>query len=46
MILVVIHYFPDLEYAAPIWGGLPKYLEDEIQHVKTDALTSLGNLLH
>ena len=25
---------PVLEYAVPIWGGLPKFLEDVIQHVQ------------
>ena len=40
---------PVLEYAAPIWRGLPKYLEDEIQHVQDRCLDIIGlprNSLH
>lgn len=33
---------PVPEYAAPIWGGLPKYLADELQHVQDRSLDIIG----
>ncbi len=33
---------PILEYASPVWGGIPKYLEEEIERVQQRTLTILG----
>ena len=27
---------PVLEYASPLWAGLPDYLKQEIEHIQTD----------
>ena len=35
---------PVLEYAAPIWGGLPQYLTYELESVQTRSLKILGLL--
>ena len=34
---------PILEYAAPIWGGLPEYLTEEIGQVQNKCLKILGS---
>jgi hypothetical protein len=31
-----------LEYASPVWGGLPKYLEDEIEQIQTRSMKIIG----
>ena len=38
---------PVLEYASPVWGGLPIYLEEDLQrvHIVEVSLVSLGTLL-
>ncbi|CAB4044592.1 Hypothetical predicted protein, partial [Paramuricea clavata] len=33
---------PILEYASPVWGGIPKYLEVEIERVQQRSLRILG----
>ena len=33
---------PLLEYAAPIWGGFPKYLSDEIENIQERSMRILG----
>ena len=33
---------PVLEYAAPIWGGLPQYLTDELESIQTRSLKIIG----
>ena len=33
---------PILEYAAPIWGGLPQYLTDEIESIQNRCMKILG----
>ncbi|CAB3995027.1 RNA-directed DNA polymerase from mobile element jockey, partial [Paramuricea clavata] len=33
---------PILEYASPVWGGIPKYLEAEIERVQQRSLRILG----
>ena len=33
---------PLLEYASPIWGGIPCYLEDEIERVQKRCMRILG----
>ncbi|CAB4008474.1 Hypothetical predicted protein [Paramuricea clavata] len=33
---------PVLEYAAPIWGGLPQYLTDEIESIQNRCIKILG----
>jgi hypothetical protein len=33
---------PILEYASPVWGGIPKYLETEIERVQQRSLRILG----
>ena len=33
---------PILEYASPVWGGLPKYLEKEIEQVQTRSMKIIG----
>ena len=33
---------PILEYASPVWGGLPGHLEDEIERVQNRCLRILG----
>ncbi len=33
---------PALEYAAPIWGGLPQYLVDEIESIQNRCIKILG----
>ena len=33
---------PILEYASPVWGGLPKYLEDEIEQIQTRSMKIIG----
>jgi hypothetical protein len=33
---------PILEYALPVWGGIPKYLETEIERVQQRSLRILG----
>ena len=30
------------EYASPVWGGLPKYLEDEIEQIQTRSMKIIG----
>ena len=31
-----------MEYGAPIWGGIPKYLVDELESIQTRSLRILG----
>ena len=33
---------PILEYASPVWAGLPNYLHDEIERVQSRSLRILG----
>ena len=33
---------PLLEYASPIWGGLPTYLEEDLQRVQNRCLNIIG----
>ena len=33
---------PVLEYCSPVWGGLPKYLGDEVEHVQRRSLRTIG----
>ena len=33
---------PVLEYAAPIWSGLPQYLADEIENIQNRSINILG----
>ena len=33
---------PLLEYASPVWGGLPKYLADDLQRVQDRSLGIIG----
>jgi hypothetical protein len=33
---------PILEYASPVWGGIPKYLETEIERVQQKSVRILG----
>lgn len=33
---------PILEYASPVWGGLPKYLEEEIEQIQTRSMKIIG----
>ena len=33
---------PLLEYASPIWGGIPKYLADDLQRIQNRAMGILG----
>jgi hypothetical protein len=33
---------PVLEYASPVWGGIPKYFETEIERVQQRSLRILG----
>ena len=33
---------PVLEYASPVWGGLPIYLEEELQRVQNRCLNVIG----
>ena len=33
---------PILEYASPVWAGLPNYLRDEIERVQSRSLRILG----
>ena len=33
---------PTLEYASPVWGGIPKYLQDEVELVQTRCLQIIG----
>ena len=37
---------PILEYAAPVWSGLPQYLVDEIETVQNRCLEILGTSRH
>ena len=32
----------DLEYASPVWGGLPIYLEEDLQRVQNRCLNVIG----
>ena len=31
-----------MEYASPVWGGLPKHLEDEIVQIQTRSMKIIG----
>jgi hypothetical protein len=33
---------PILEYASPVWAGLPNYLRDEIERIQSRSLGILG----
>lgn len=33
---------PLLEYASPVWGGLPNYLSEEVQRVQDRSLSIIG----
>ena len=33
---------PLLEYASPVWGGLPNYLSEEVQRVQDRSLSIVG----
>ena len=33
---------PVLEYASPVWGGLPIYLEEDLQRVQNRCLNVIG----
>ena len=35
---------PVLEYASPVWGGLPVYLEEDLQRVQNRCLNVIGLL--
>ena len=33
---------PTLKYASPVWGGIPKYLQDEVERVQTKCQKIIG----
>ena len=39
---IMLNTRPLLEYASPVWGGLPKYLVDELQSAQNGCLDIIG----
>ena len=33
---------PLLEYASPVWGGIPQYLADELENIQARSLKIIG----